>query len=459
MESAGKRTPKAPIRFGTEDHFKSVRQIEEENRLRATLRKNPKNMATTDSVEAHITEALGPITERIAKFEKNFEDMKKLMKKSLESIESVKKDYLTLGERISQIESNVTTVRDQLQEGTQKTNQLFSNSKYIDDRIGLLEQDIDKCKLMEKQINLNSEKCISISNQLEDSQIDLKLMKVSLSNLSNNTTSSNGHPSLPQLENHSTTYMSNTTLPSSNTTYNSVCAINEKFHDVIPEYSGGYNGVHPEQFLTQIDGYFSNGMYCEQQKLNLISRRLTHDARIWYDAIIPSPSNYEEFKTVFRHRFWSKAIQQRIHMEIMQPYQYYGNQGWSNHAMQWIAKAKYLSPPIEQSQLVTAIIQHFPSNICTAILGRGPKTTSELLDILSEFENSPSFHQLRNPNTSYQSNNQSGPRYNENNRSNNNYNRHNRQNWNNTNSSNGNNRNQSNNQANTGNDDGPAHQG
>lgn len=37
---------------------------------------------------------------------------------------------------------------------------------------------------------------------------------------------------------------------------------------------------------------------------------------------LPSPTSYEDFKTVFRHRFWSKAIQQMLQMESMQPFQY-----------------------------------------------------------------------------------------------------------------------------------------
>lgn len=59
--------------------------------------------------------------------------------------------------------------------------------------------------------------------------------------------------------------------------------------------------------------------------------------------------------------------------------------------MQWISNAKYLSPPIDQVDLVSTIIQHYPTSLSMAIRGRGPQTTNALLSILTEFEESSSF--------------------------------------------------------------------
>jgi len=70
--------------------------------------------------------------------------------------------------------------------------------------------------------------------------------------------------------------------------------------------------------------------------------------------------------------------------------------------MKWIAKARFLSPPIEPYDLVGIIIQHYPSDLSISIRGRNPKTTHELLTVLTEMEESTSFYC---PNNSYESQN------------------------------------------------------
>lgn len=65
--------------------------------------------------------------------------------------------------------------------------------------------------------------------------------------------------------------------------------------------------------------------------------------------------------------------------------------GIAAHAMEWIAKIKYVTPPIDPFYIVGVIIQHYPSTLGMAIRGRYPTTTNELLAILTEFEESRSF--------------------------------------------------------------------
>lgn len=67
--------------------------------------------------------------------------------------------------------------------------------------------------------------------------------------------------------------------------------------------------------------------------------------------------------------------------------------------MKWIAGAKYISPPIEQSDLVSTTIKHYPTPLGMAIRGRGPRDTNELLSVLMEFEESASFCERRREET------------------------------------------------------------
>jgi len=112
---------------------------------------------------------------------------------------------------------------------------------------------------------------------------------------------------------------------------------------------------------------------------------------MWYDSLIRSPESYEEFVKCFRQQFWSIDIQRRVYDDVVRPYQYRSPIGLATHAIMWITKAKYLDPPINQMSLVSTIIQNYPSSLAIAIRGRGPKTTSELISVLTEFENTVSF--------------------------------------------------------------------
>lgn len=130
---------------------------------------------------------------------------------------------------------------------------------------------------------------------------------------------------------------------------------------------------------------------------------LSGDARIWYESLIPAPEDYSTFQSLFRQRFWSAATQRKLRNDIFCPFQYSATYGITTHAMSWIAKAKFLNPPVDQCDLVGIIIQHYPSTLGMAIRGRGPKTTYELLSVLNEFEESTSFcyvpnHRRRNDN-------------------------------------------------------------
>lgn len=125
--------------------------------------------------------------------------------------------------------------------------------------------------------------------------------------------------------------------------------------------------------------------------MDLFQRRLSGHARVWFESLTPTPVVYHELKGIFRQQFWSATSQRKIRNEIFRPYQYRSSTGIAAHAMEWIAKAKYLTPPIDPFDIVGIIIQHYPSTLGMAIRGRCPKTTNELLAILTEFEESTSF--------------------------------------------------------------------
>jgi len=196
----------------------------------------------------------------------------------------------------------------------------------------------------------------------------------------------------------------------SNTTgqgHSSFFGSQERLNDAVSEFSGRARSTHPEHFIRQLDVYFENVPMSADQQLISAQRRLGGDARLWYDSLIPTPVSYTDFRTLFRQRFWSAATQRKTRNEVFRPFQYTRYDGLATHAMQWIAGAKYLSPPIDPIDLVSTIIQHYPLPLSMALRGRGPRDTNELLAVLTEFEESTSFcEQHHDNNRPRQSNNQ-----------------------------------------------------
>lgn len=70
--------------------------------------------------------------------------------------------------------------------------------------------------------------------------------------------------------------------------------------------------------------------------------------------------------------------------------------------MVWMAKARYLYPPINPLDLISVITQHYLSTLVIAIRGRSPRITNELLAILTEFEESVQNRHEENRGDGYQ---------------------------------------------------------
>lgn len=81
----------------------------------------------------------------------------------------------------------------------------------------------------------------------------------------------------------------------------------ERFSEMVGEFSGIRKDLHPEKFLEQLDQYFQYHCMPGLQQVSLTQRRLNGDAKVWFDALMPTPNTYEEFKIIFRGQFWSNA--------------------------------------------------------------------------------------------------------------------------------------------------------
>lgn len=73
----------------------------------------------------------------------------------------------------------------------------------------------------------------------------------------------------------------------------------ERFFDVVSEFTGKRQNLHPERFLSQLDQYFQCFCLSDEQRIEFFQCRLAGDAHVWYDSLMPIPSSYDELKSLF----------------------------------------------------------------------------------------------------------------------------------------------------------------
>lgn len=305
------------------------------------------------------------------------EQFKSLHRKTEEGLAQCVQRYQLTDTRLTRLEDENVVIKTQV-------DQQATNDQVTKNRLITLESEVVQ---MRKEISqISDQYLVSTNNDL--SQI-LKPSVLSSTAAPNNMS---GHSNVPPMPPTVPTINYGNTFDSQRSSF---LGAQERFQDSVSEFSGQIKVIHPQQFIGQVDAYFDSVNVSPAQQLISTHRRLVGDAQIWYESLIPSPRSYAEFRLLFLQHFWSPATQRKARNEIFRHYQYTKSDGLATHAMKWIAGAKYLNPPIDQSDLVSTIIQHYPTSLGMAIRGRGPRDTNELLSVLMEFEESASFCERR----------------------------------------------------------------
>lgn len=167
--------------------------------------------------------------------------------------------------------------------------------------------------------------------------------------------------------------------------------VQEKLKDVVSEFNGSIQSLHPEEFLTQLDTYFQYQNVPDPMKIGIAKKRLVSDAKQWGNALIPEPPTYEDFKKLFRKYYWSYNKQLVVRTELARPHFHRDTSTLQKHAIEWINKAKYLDPPIDQHALIFQILSHFPENISSPLRILRIQTLHELIEHLSYAEYTPRY--------------------------------------------------------------------
>lgn len=179
----------------------------------------------------------------------------------------------------------------------------------------------------------------------------------------------------------------------------------------IPKYDGQLSPLHPADFLDKVDQYFFMHNAPDKVKINFVSDNFTGKALLWYTTLLPPPSIYKEFVESFQNYFWSPSLQRSIRNDLYRPYYHRDTSTMSEHAMDWINRARHLQPPIDQAEMVDQITSHFSYNISLALRGLRILTTNDLIQQLTYLQraHAPPNNHSNNNNNSSNGNNSNPP--------------------------------------------------
>lgn len=371
-DGAGKRTTRLPDRYG-----ESLMGLSELDASSVTMvRQEPPRTTSQQTVNTSTSEDM-----------ESQGDLRDMMRQLLRKMDvSTTQIELKIDQTNRRVEEYRTETRNHI-------NQCLERWQVSDTRLQKVEDAninlIEEVKLHETKINDVTGKVAKVE----------KMLTYQVEQLTDRIRIVEGQPIPSDDMSHGAPLPSSTILPPAVSTYQSLGASffssPERLTDAVSEFTGQPQTIHPCKFLRQLDTYFENVPLSPTQQLMSAQHRLTGNALIWYESLIPTPKSYAEFRIIFNQYFWSSTAQRKARNDIFRPFRYDKSYGLANHAMQWISKAKYLSPPVEQDDLISIIIQHYPTPLGMAIRGRGPQTTNELLSVLAEFEETTSFCEPR----------------------------------------------------------------
>lgn len=182
----------------------------------------------------------------------------------------------------------------------------------------------------------------------------------------------------------------------------------------------GNNGERPMRFLQEFK------KYCETLGPRydfraLAEQSLCQIAREWWSLVEIEIRNWTDFEYYFTRRFWNEDIQHQVRESL--------EYGWYNpeskqkrfaYAIHLIGIARELTPRLTEEQIIKKLARHFTEEIRGAILARGIRTTTALLDFLETFDQGGAINSQRrryenNNNNTYGNNASFTASYNNNN--------------------------------------------
>ena len=129
-------------------------------------------------------------------------------------------------------------------------------------------------------------------------------------------------------------------------------------------------------------------MIPESSKVLIVKNSLCGSCVAWYDLHIDDTEmTYNDFKAIFKEHYWDIRKQVEIRNKVINGY--YNSKrdsSMSEHLMKMSQITKFLEPPIEEWELISLIVGHFPSEIRSVIIVARPNTLKEPMKLLKDLK-------------------------------------------------------------------------
>lgn len=162
-----------------------------------------------------------------------------------------------------------------------------------------------------------------------------------------------------------------------------------------PKYPSKYK--HPVTFIEDLTAYLKK-YPGTTDIVDMVLESLDGEVREWGRLYRSRWTQFEDFKRDFLENFWGEAEQGELRRKIVQN-TWDGTQSMLSHFISLCGQAKMLTYPIQEQQLVSDIIGHFPRNIQYAWNASNYTTILQATEFLRKLDNVNKRTDLKQKNT------------------------------------------------------------
>ena len=161
-----------------------------------------------------------------------------------------------------------------------------------------------------------------------------------------------------------------------------------KFKD-LPNFNGTLEGIHPKEFISELEAFYSSSRKSDQTKLFEVGRLFKGGAREWFKVNQNRNkfASFDDFKDEFLKIFWGPEIQSSVFDTFISPNQPAPNYGnLSNYFLSRVRNMQYLDVPAPEAYVIAPIVNQLPYDVRSAIMQAKANTLDSVLTILRGFD-------------------------------------------------------------------------
>lgn len=144
---------------------------------------------------------------------------------------------------------------------------------------------------------------------------------------------------------------------------------------------------HPVAFVRQLEQYFTLAGVHGDFQLACALDCLEGAPAVWGEAFRQDFKDFDDFRAAFLKEFWGEQRQRDVRMGL------YGGTysrsvalSMADYFLQLVTKARYLTPPMHDGEVIAVALHHYPLAIERTLLAANPSSVAEALALLRKLD-------------------------------------------------------------------------